>query len=167
MTWPIVPIVAGKVILDEVAGNERDSDAESRQHTGEQADQRGLSADPGTELARDWPGLDKKQPLKVNREEIDRIAKALNHDLQAYNSGSGATGITQKIALSQAELGTWDVAKDLASDIKDGQEAIGGVYQRLIADYTAAISLLQGSKRTYDDSETNASTAVDGRTTMI
>ncbi|MEU4538749.1 hypothetical protein AB0G15_28265 [Streptosporangium sp. NPDC023825] len=120
---------------------------------------------PPEEKSPAWPGLNKDRPtVDLKRDRIKKLLQALEEDLERLegsNEGS-LSDIRSLTNLTEAHIGTWDTAQDVARVTQKAHVKISGVYQDTIVKYRAAIHLLRVVAYNYEDAEQASTTNKGG-----
>ncbi len=120
---------------------------------------------PPKEESPVWPGLDKDRPtVELKRDRIKKLLQALEEDLERLaSSNEGSLQDMRSLTnLTEAQIGTWDTAKDVARVTQKAHLKIGTVYQDTIVKYRAAINLLRVAAYNYEDAEQASTTNKGG-----
>jgi hypothetical protein len=103
-----------------------------------------------------WPGLDSGDKVEVDRDELKKIIRDLQDDLDDYGVGVNGTLNdlqTRGAKATVAELGQYPAAQGLAQSTQAAQTQIGGKYGEFLASYGSVIQALRKAAGAYDDME--------------
>jgi hypothetical protein len=103
-----------------------------------------------------WPGLDSGDKVDVDRDELKKIIKVLQDDLDSYSEGKNGTLNdlqTRGARATITELGQYSAAQGFAHSTQAAQTQIGGQYRQFLASYGAVIGALRKAAGAYDDME--------------
>ncbi|GAA3812071.1 hypothetical protein GCM10022226_35880 [Sphaerisporangium flaviroseum] len=101
----------------------------------------------GFHLNKDWPGVDVKDGVDVHHPTVTNLLKALEEDvarLKGFNAGT-VSHLRVYGPVTARHVGEWDAAQQLGAVFTRGHTALTGSYEKLIAQYEAAITVIKTS----------------------
>jgi hypothetical protein len=114
-----------------------------------------------------WPGLDSGDKVDVDRDELKKIIKVLQDDLDSFSEGKNGTPNdlqTRGARATITELGQYPAAQGFAHSTQAAQTQIGGQYSRFLQSYGAVIGALRKAAGAYDDMEQQNTAAANSIT---
>lgn len=100
--------------------------------------------------------------IRVHRENLHNVAKALHDDLQELNK-AGAQGSPDelhqthggnpKAMLNQEDLGNYPAAQGVYATVKTAYSTIGSTYSEFLTGYDNIVKTLTANAKNYDNTE--------------
>ncbi|MET8138845.1 hypothetical protein ABZU32_00905 [Sphaerisporangium sp. NPDC005288] len=107
-------------------------------------------------LDGDWPGTDAKGKTDVHHTNVENLLRDLLTDveqLKGVKSGS-LSHLRAFGKVSPTHLGEWDAAQQLGTVLGQGHTAVTASYEKLIAQYEAAIETIRTAYGNLKNAET-------------
>jgi hypothetical protein len=101
----------------------------------------------GFHLNKDWPGTDVKDGVEVHHPTVTNLLKALDEDITRLKGVNAGTVRHLRVygTVTAQHVGEWDAAQQLGTVFTQGHTALTGSYDKLIAQYEAAITVIKTS----------------------
>jgi hypothetical protein len=110
-----------------------------------------------------WPAPDVSKELKVHRDELKKIAKRLQDDLDSYSSDTNGTidDLQNRGNVNIQQLGNYTAAQGLQQSVMNANQKIGQTYQKFSQAYLGVINAINQSAGNYDDAEQASESGVN------